>query len=401
MELAPSRADLGEPLGHKGAAAPQRLYLLAWLGVIAIAAAAAGAFYYRVGTELSLNGAHVAADFVVFWTAADAPRPYDFEALTAAQAWYMGADSLLRPFAYPPSFLPWLQPFAQMPMIVAYALWMVATGTLFLVAWGRLVPVRSHVAALVAPATLLALIPGQVVFLLGALLVLALRSVDRRPVLAGLLLGLAATIKPQALLLVPVALLAGGHSRALLAAILTGGAVGTSCLVIQGPEPWLAWLDALPDFMAVVRESGMLEYGTTPSSALEHARVTGALAAIITVLAAALGVLAVWRTFKRTEDPLFRIVALNAGTLLCVPYAMPYELALSAPAAAAILLNPKLHPLASVAALLALITSGGAAGLCLICLALIWLTGRQAIAASAGECLTCVGSADRQPAWRW
>jgi cobalt-zinc-cadmium efflux system protein len=167
--------------------------------VIIIAVISTIAVHAQIANALSHVRSHISADFIVFWTAARAPQPYDAEALTAAQYWYMQTDTL-RPFAYPPSFLPWIKPFSLLPMSLSYLLWTASTAALFLLSWRGLVERRSLAMATVAPTFILAAIPGQAVFLLGALVVAGIRLVEKRPILAGVLLGLAANTAGLAVL---------------------------------------------------------------------------------------------------------------------------------------------------------------------------------------------------------
>lgn len=324
-------------------------YSIAWALLLGLTVFVSLESHYGLVEAVRANGAHLAADFIVFWTAASAAKPYDFEALTAAQYWYMATDAI-RPFAYPPSFLPWLQPFSGLPMLWAYGLWVAATAALFAAAWMRLARPSAVLAGTIAPVSAMAVLPGQMVFLLGALLVAALQLVKSRPVVAGILLGIAATLKPQTLVLVPLALIAGRHWRTLGAAALSGFAIGVVCVAVQGAQLWVEWLESLPRFAAVVHDSGMIEFGATAATLMAQLGVTGPASVAVQLLTAAIGAAAVWTAFRRTESPFARLIALNAGTVLVLPYSMPYELALSAPAMAAVLLDRRLHPVAWFAA---------------------------------------------------
>lgn len=360
-------------IGENGAATARRRLL--WLGLVAITLTTSIASYISMAGEIAANHRHVGADFIVFWTAAQVPQPYDFQALTDAQAWHMGHEAI-RPFAYPPSFLPWIAPLSRLPLFYAFFLWVAATLALFAFTWGRAVRARDILLALAAPTVLLAAIPGQVIFLLGALIAGGLALIQRRPLVAGALLGIAATMKPQAVLLVPLALAAGRHWRALLAVFATGTSIGTVSLLVQGPALWRAWIEAMPAFMQVIREGGMIRFGTTPASMLEVAHIDGVVASAVLIAVGAIGIAAVWSAFRRSEDLALRFLALNCGTLLLLPYAMPYELAMSAPAAMVLLLNRGRDPALALAAMLALTAIAGAPGLVAICLILIWTTLR-------------------------
>ena len=121
------------------------------------------------------------------------------------------------PFPYPPIFLLMLAPLGGLRRAAAFALFMGATFVFYLWAsiggrwraWPRLL------GALAAPATGVNLIFGQTGFLAGGFMLGGLALAERRPIAAGVLLGLLA-YKPQLGVLVPVALVAAApmaHDR--------------------------------------------------------------------------------------------------------------------------------------------------------------------------------------------
>ena len=59
------------------------------------------------------------------------------------------------------------------------------------------------------PQVVLAIVLGQTTLWIGALLIWGVWLLRERPLLAGLLFGIAAAVKPQFAILIPVALLAG------------------------------------------------------------------------------------------------------------------------------------------------------------------------------------------------
>lgn len=356
------------------APASSRMYPLFWRMVLALTILKFIEANFQTLKAVVDNGRHLAADFIVFWTAARSDAVYDFQALTNAQYWYMKTETL-RPFPYPPSFLPWIEPFGALELATAYLLWTGATLLLFGLAWRRLLGSVPVAAALLAPVVVMGAVPGQMVFLLGALLVGGMAAMERQPIVAGILLGVAATLKPQALLLVPLALLAARQWKCLAAASATGATIGVLCLVVQGVQIWWDWFEALPRFMDVLRASGMMEFGITPASSLARAGLDGTWTTLFLVAAAAIGASAVWLAFRRPGTPAVRIVALNAGTLLVLPYAMPYELALSAPAAMALLMDRNRHPAVWLAAFLMVTGSGQLLGPLTVCA--IWLLAPQ------------------------
>jgi len=271
-------------------------------------------------------------DFQPLWAGvrvalAEPARLYDFAHVTALQGWPLGPEKL-RPFAYPPTAALLLAPFAALPFWAAYGLWTATTGALFLAAGLK---ARLPWWFILLPPVALVAYCGQVTFLVGGLMLLALALKDR-PLTAGLLWGLAACVKPQLLVLAPVALIAEGRWRTLAAAGLTGLAVAGLSAASFGVEIWRGWLAALPRFQAVVfGDPSLVADAITPYALLERFGVPGAWAYVLAPEA----VTVVWLAFRRSDDLAVRLAAVAGGALLISPYAMHYETALLAPAAAA------------------------------------------------------------------
>ncbi len=272
-------------------------------------------------------------DWSPLWAAARVPPGhasglYDFARITRAQAPLIGLVSGLRPFVYPPSALPVFAPFAPLPVLPSYVLWTAATGAFYLAAASGLSR-RWWMLPLMPPVILVAL-TGQTSFLLGGMMILGLLLLDRRPVWAGLILGLATAIKPQICVLVPIALIVAQNWRALFGWGGGGAAMLLLSLALFGWGAWADWLAALPRFQALFRDSPMLvDAAVTPYALAQRSGIAGwPVFAIATMLALA----AIWATFRRECDPADRLIALAGGALLLSPYAMNYELALLAPA---------------------------------------------------------------------
>src|SRR5690606_37646255 len=99
--------------------------------------------------------------------------------------------------------------------------------------------------ALGAPALVANVLVGQNGFLTAALIGFALVFLQRRPVLAGICLGLL-TYKPHFGILFPVALIAAGNWRAFFTAGVTAFALAAASVAVYGFAPWLAFLRWLP-----------------------------------------------------------------------------------------------------------------------------------------------------------
>ena len=168
-------------------------------------------------------------DFLVFHAAARAlfegklALVYDTDAITHLQNTLYAArlpyELGFRPFLYPPLWLFDLLPFGLLPVGLAVASFQVLPAGICAAALRALgLRLEAVLAILAARAAISVVIAGQNTFLSVALLYGGLALLERRPILAGILLGLLA-YKPQVWVLVPVALLAAR----LAAADRTGG----------------------------------------------------------------------------------------------------------------------------------------------------------------------------------
>lgn len=309
------------------AARPFRLDLLLKLAALAALLGAVAWAYLDLYalTRIQAPG----ADYSCFWAGAKSAlsepgRIYDFQHNSTLQGWPLGAGRL-RPYVYPPTALFVFAPFTLPGYWTGYALWVALTGALFLWAAARIGAPWPLV--LLTPPVLLTAQCGQVTLLIGGLVLMAL-SLRGRPILAGVLFGLAASVKPQFMILVPLALLAEGRWRTILAAGATGLALCLAAVAAWGVQTWADWLAALPRFNALIfHDRGLTEDAVTPFAALVASGHSGAWAFLLSPLAAAL----VWFGFRRSDDLAVRSLVLFGATLVVTPYAMNYELALFAP----------------------------------------------------------------------
>jgi hypothetical protein len=272
------------------------------------------------------------ADFSCFWagakTAVDAPSHlYDFKHITDVQGWPLGPRDI-RPYIYPPSALFFFLPFSFGRYLSDFTAWIMTTGALYL--WGSTRAGAPWWVAL-SPCALLVLDCGQAPFIMGGLAIGAFALLERRPILAGVLLGMAACIKPQIVLLVPIALVAEGRWRTMVAAGLTGLVLCLASAAIWGVETWFDWLSAIGRFKDYVAANrGLIMTGSTPYAWLKHSGFNPAWAYLLAPLAVA----AVWFSFRLKAPLEDRLIALFGGILLITPYAMNYEYTLLAPSVA-------------------------------------------------------------------
>ena len=281
------------------------------------------------------DGTPVPADFIAYWSAVrmamqgQAALAYDWAAHHAVQVAAIGQE-FQGFFAWhnPPHFLLLLLPFAPLPYVPAWLLFNLVTALLFLAVFARVLPVRgAWIVALGAPASFLCVIAGQLGFLIAALTGACLLLLDRRPVPAGLMLGLL-TIKPQYGLLFPLLLAATGRWRVFVAAGVSTILLALASALLFGTESWVAFHHSLTgETLNVLRRGGSdwnklqslyaVSYmlGVPERWAIwTHAAGAMAIAALVTWL---------WRRPGTGEG--VRAAAAIAGNFLMTPYAYVYD----------------------------------------------------------------------------
>lgn len=273
----------------------------------------------------------VGLDFLCFWSGGrvalvDPGRLYDFQYLTLRQG-FDPASGILRPYLNPPSALLLFAPLSRLPFLASYLTLMTLSVAVLATASAR---IRAPWWWLLLPSVAFAIFCGQLSLLIAGLVVLGL-SFRRRPLIAGLLFAVAAALKPQLLILLPLALAAQGQWRVIL---FTGGWGLLICALsagVFGPRTWVDWFAALPRFHGIVASQGLLDTAITPYAKLTALGLNGAWAYLL----APAVLRGVWTAFRRDAAWPDQLIALLGGALLISPYAMNYELALLAPAVAA------------------------------------------------------------------
>lgn len=282
-----------------------------------------------------LRGGTVKPDFPVFWTAARyaLSRPeilYDPQAITALQAPIVGPGLGLHPFAYPPTSLLLFGPFGLLPYPVAATLWAVLSCLCFGAAAQRLVGTSAALAAFVAPPVVSCLLNLQVSLILGAGIMLGVALLGRKPIIAGVLIGMVALVKPQVVMLFPVAAIAMGSWRPLAGFAMAGG-IGALATLRLADRLWCDWLHGIAGFQAIAAQLGLMKRSVTPNAIAILLGLPQPVEAGLQLAGVVLGVVTCWMAFQY-RDEVTRLVGLAAGSLLCAPYAMYHELAVLVPA---------------------------------------------------------------------
>lgn len=191
---------------------------------------------------------------------------------------------------------------------------------------------------LLCPAVMFSVLSGQTSLLVGAAVLAGVLTLPTRPLLAGLLFAITATIKPQSVTLVPLALIAGSHWRTLAACLVAGLAIGGASY-LAAPDLWRDWLNATQEFMVVVDGLEITHRALSARGLADLFHLTGPAAWALIAAASGLGVGVVALVWRSTSEPLIRTAALSAGSLIVSPYAMGYDAALLSVVGLALLLD--------------------------------------------------------------
>ncbi|MEZ0260465.1 MAG: glycosyltransferase family 87 protein [Alphaproteobacteria bacterium] len=284
----------------------------------------------------------VGTDFLMMWTSGKmvnegrAAEAYDYKKQLEAQAtalpWKQEAKDI--PFyawLYPPMFLCVAALLAFLPYLAALAVWQLSTLPAYLLAVRGIVKEKgAMMAALGFPGVFVNLGHGHNGFLSAGLFGGALLFMEKRPYVAGALLGLLA-YKPQFGLLVPLALLAGWEWRAIVAATITVLLTAAASCRAFGIETWRAFFESLSLTRGFILEAGPTGWEKI-QSVFAASRMLGLgvapayVAQAIFALAAAIVVWMAWRQ----KDAGLRGAALVLGTLMATPYVLDYDMVMLA-----------------------------------------------------------------------
>jgi hypothetical protein len=323
----------------------ERRLNLPWLVVIALMVAPL-TLYWSGANDLpflwrdKFAGHIVGRDFINYWMGArlflahQTSTLFDPTAYSHAveATWGRGFGQLS--FSYPPSILPLIAWLGVLPYHVALAAWtLLGLLALFAAAWPYSRNPWIAAAILVSPAVLSCIDDGQNGLFTGAALVTALTRIDRRPLLAGVLIGLL-TFKPQLGILLPIALLAARRWKVIASAGVTAIGLFALSLLFAGVEAWRLYLAKTVPFQGYLfqQTTGMWR-AMTPSPAMATVSAGGswhaafmvqALVSIAIVFAIAI-LFAGRGASKRPFSDVDRIVLIGAG-YLASPYSFSYDM---------------------------------------------------------------------------
>jgi hypothetical protein len=337
-----SRGTRGADSRVHGWLTPSRL-LLYCSTMIVIYAIVVGAWAWTTNGFSRTDVSRPGIDFSVFWTAShvlihgSAWQVYNHLAFAKAEAMLLPTFSMksFLPWVYPPAFLLVVAPLSLLPLAVSYLLFVGVSALLFTSVTLRISALeqaigRARLAALFvagSPCVFVAAVVGQNSLLTAACAALAVHWVDRKPVLAGLCIGLLA-IKPQMALVFPFVLIAAGAWRTFIVAGVSALSITALGVFVGGMETiHLFLLNA--DFMRSIVIEHLFHFWRASPTAFAALRINGAglaLAQFGQAWVAFAAIAAACHVWRRTRDVGLRCSVLVVSTLVANPYVWHYEL---------------------------------------------------------------------------
>lgn len=305
----------------------------------------AGLLYLMIGGPTDPNWiVWIDRDFVNYWTASKLVLSGQVMDLFSGQDVYFphlqaafGADYPWHNWSYPPHYLLFVLPLGLLPFHVSMILFVVVTMIVYLHAvhtLGR--SIDAPTALLLVPFIACNIITAQNGFITGSLVLYGLALRERRPLLAGVAIGLL-TAKPQLGVLLPLLLLFERRWAVILSASVTAIAAVALTVLLFGVDVWKGFLEHTVPYQTDVMKYGggtflyMMPsvYGALRGFDFDAA---SALAAHMPVAGLVLaGFVASLFVLKSAEERAFGLVL---ATFLITPYSLTYDLgALSAFAA--------------------------------------------------------------------
>jgi len=285
----------------------------------------------RDGTSLV-----VGRDFLNFWMygraapAADPSRFYDAAEYNRALQVLLGANYPGQNWSYPPSVFFLAAPFGQLGYLPALLFWTVLSGVMFFaIARHHISDQRLLIALLLSPTAVLCIISGQSSLITAAMLVTIFAWLDRRPLAAGVLIGLL-TLKPQLGILFPVMLIASARSRVFASAAVTTLVIAGATALVFGPQVWIDFATkGLATNNLVLADPERIATPFYPTIFMNLRGVdlpyNVAMAAQLCVSAAAVAAV-VWAfRFRRDANPLMLMALFLACSVAAVPYMLSYD----------------------------------------------------------------------------
>lgn len=267
----------------------------------------------------------------------EAPLAYDWDAEFKEEQAVFGREDI--PFFgwhYPPYFLILAAALALLPYIPALVIWQLSTFSIYLALARKIVDQRETLLlAAAAPVVFVNFSHGHNGFLTASLLAGALLVLDRRPILAGILIGLM-IYKPQFGTLIPFVLALTGRWRTFASAAITVLLLTAIVTALFGFDVWIAFQNSMELTRTIVLEAGSTGWEKIQSF-FSAVRMWGGSINLAYVaqgtLSASVAFLTVW-LWRKPVSLDVKASALCSATLLMTPYVLDYDMVLLCPAIA-------------------------------------------------------------------
>lgn len=281
------------------------------------------------------NGKPVGGDYLVFWysgleaslgRALQLYDPAQFQKNMIEQFGGFGIATWL----YPPHILFIFAGLAKLSYALSWLVFTLASVGVYLWTVARLFPSQPRMLLLcsIAPATFICIIQSQTGFLVSSLLVGALFVMPKRPLLAGVLIGLL-TIKPQLGILIPFILIFEKRFVTFaVAGITTIAVIGASALWF-GIDVWQQYFSAMADgsSAALLKTIAAQPIGTM-TTVYGFASALGTphnLALMAQGATALICIIAAFVVSRSTIDHMSKMATYVLLSYLISPYIMSYD----------------------------------------------------------------------------
>lgn len=309
-----------------------RQRLLVWGGAAVICGA-----IMQGNWVLDGSGSHNFIDFVWLWCGGklalqgQAMSAYDYQMFSAAQEAMVSPERGIFPYyhwIYPPTLFFFIAPFALLPYLAGYLAWVATSLSIYLKTLYAILPRKLTLPLALTPVAAMCNISlGHTGFLSTALIGLTVTLMHRRPLLAGICLGLL-TFKPQYGLIFPFVLVAGGYWRVIAGAMVTIGVLVCSTAAVFGLDTWVLFFQTItsPKNNYLMPDIGLSANLQTPYGLAIWLGFCPIIAWRFHFVVAATCIIWVCVFWKRQASHSLKAAMLTVSVLLVTPYALWYDL---------------------------------------------------------------------------
>ena len=305
-----------------------RLFVMVYVFITAIYLST---FENRIDHQASPIG----SDFMAFWCAGylanqgTPEKAYQPEQILQISKIAVPENKKIYIWSYPPTFFYITQTLAKLPYLSALTIWSITGLCGYLFVLYKLNPIANTLwLAAGFFSTFINFLQGQNGFLSTILIGGAFYNLQKRPVIAGILIGLL-SYKPQLGLIIPLALLAGRYYLVFVSAAITVIVINGFAFNAYGLVTYQAFVNNL-EYAHTLIDQGLLPIYKMPSffAAMKFLGVTGSIAMgihIVIGVIVALITIVVWRN-KSALD--LKISTLVLGSLIVPHHLNDYDLTL-------------------------------------------------------------------------